>query len=77
MPKTKWDGAEEPTISILFNNSIRLITETFEYALKSADRPKPIAVDTNTPLRQVSSGVHKVHPQRHMPSGKNQLERDF
>ena len=25
----------------------------------------------------MSSGTHMVHQQRHMPSGKNKLERDF
>ena len=29
MPKTTWDGAEEPTI----NNFLRLIAENCEYAL--------------------------------------------
>ena len=30
MPKTKWNGAEEPTI----NNCYTIETEQFEYALK-------------------------------------------
>ena len=34
-------------------------------------------VDRNTPWRQVSSGTHMVHQQRHMPSGKNKLKQDF
>ena len=34
-------------------------------------------VDRNTPWRQVSSGTRMVHQQRHMPSGKDKLERDF
>ena len=78
-PKTKWDDAEEPTI----NNFYKLITENFEYALKSADRQKPPQyftsreVDRNTPWRQVSLGTHMVHHQRHMPIEKNKLERDF
>ena len=37
MPKTKWDGAVEPTISNFYKiNNIK-----FKYALKRADRPKP------------------------------------
>ena len=40
MSKTNWDGAEEHTINI----SIKLITENFEYTLKSANRQKPSAV---------------------------------
>ena len=34
-------------------------------------------VDRNTPWWQVSSGTRMVHQQRHMPSAKNKLERDF
>ena len=34
-------------------------------------------VDINTPWRQVSPGTRMVHQQRHMPRGKNKLERDF
>ena len=30
----------------------------------------------NTPWRQVPSGTHMVHEQRHMSSEKNKLERD-
>ena len=33
-------------------------------------------VDRNTPWRKVSSGTRMVHQQRHMPNGKNKLERD-
>ena len=29
--------------------------------------------DRNSPWRQVSSGTHMVHQQKHMPSGKNKL----
>ena len=34
-------------------------------------------VDRNTHWRQVSAGTRMVHQQIYMPSGKNQLERDF
>ena len=34
-------------------------------------------VDRNNPWQNVSSGTHMVHWQRHMPSGKNKLERYF
>ena len=34
-------------------------------------------VDMNTLWRQVSSWTHVVHQKRHMPGGKNKLERDF
>ena len=34
-------------------------------------------VDRNAPWRQVCSGTYMAHQQRHMPSGKNKLERDF
>ena len=30
-------------------------------------------VDINTPWRQVSAGIHMVHQQIQMPSGKNKL----
>ena len=40
MPKIKWDGAEDPKLI----TSIKWITENVEYALLSADRPKPTAV---------------------------------
>ena len=60
-----------------------MITVKFEYALKSAERPKPTVVfkstevDRNTPWRKVSAETHMVQQQRQMPSGKNKLERDF
>ena len=34
-------------------------------------------VERNAAWRKVSSGSHMVIQQRHMPSGKNKLERDF
>ena len=33
MPRTKWDGSEDPTIN---HFDTQLITDNFEYALKSA-----------------------------------------
>ena len=47
MPTTKWDGAEDPRFII----SMELITENFEYALKSANRPKPTALFHNNRSR--------------------------
>ena len=40
VPKTKWDDAEEYTIFLID----KLVSDNFEYALKSANRPKPTAV---------------------------------
>ena len=68
MTKTKWDGAEDPTINY------------FEYALKSAHRPNPTAVyhinQRNTHWRQVSLGTHGP-PAETDVKWKNKLERDF
>ena len=53
--------------------SLKFIAESFEYGLSSADRPQYFTsteVDRNTPWRQVCSGTHMVHQQRHMASGK-------
>ena len=38
MPKTKWDGAVEPQLTFY-----KIDKGHFEYALKSADRPKQTA----------------------------------
>ena len=65
------------------HDNSQLITEKCEYAVESADRPKPTAVfyitevDWNTPWLQMSSRTHMVHQQRHIPSGKNTFQRDI
>ena len=58
---------------------IKLITETFDFPLKKCQPQYFISteVDRNATGRQMSSGTHVVHQQRHIPSGKNKLERDF
>ena len=63
MPRTKWDGAEDPQSII----SMILIEDIFEYVLKGANLPKPTAVfhfkSTENTWRQVSSGTHMIHHQ--------------
>ena len=41
IPKTKWDGDEEPTINLF---SITLLADNFKYDLKCTNQPKPSAV---------------------------------
>ena len=40
MPKTKWGGADEPTI----NNFYKIDNKTFEYAIQSAERLEPTSL---------------------------------
>ena len=60
MQKTKWGGAE-------LTISIKLITANFEYALKSADRPKPTAVIHIHRSRQKFSLTTSVFGNSHGP----------
>ena len=70
MPKTKWDGAVEPTINNFYK------TENFEYAPKIADRPKSAALlNINRSSQKYSLATSVLGDsygpqQRHMSSGK-------
>ena len=58
MPKTKWDASEEPTI----NNYHKIDNINFEYALQSADRPRPTAIllgDSYAPRAEIHAKWEK------------------
>ena len=73
MPKTKCDGAEDPTIKNFYKIDnitflicplkVRIDWSQPQYFLSTE-------VERNTPWRQVFSGTH-IHQQRHIPTGKN------
>ena len=77
MPKTKWNGAEEPTINYFYkidNMQFRILS----YKCGSTDTNRISSeLDRNTPWQQVSSWTHMIQHQRRIPSGENKLERDF
>ena len=74
MPKTKWEGVEEPTINTFYktdkHNILHMLLKVRIYQSKQ-QYFSSTEVDRNTTWCQVPLGTLMVHQQRHMPSQKN------
>ena len=79
MAKSKWDGAEEPTINNIFKIEARIFLIML---LKSADWPRPTAVfHVNRSRQKYSLATSVLGDSNGPPAGtqskwKNKLERD-
>ncbi len=60
MPKTKWEGAEDPTINNFFKMKAEILNMLFKVQIDQIQPQYFISteVDRNTPWRQVSSWTH-------------------